>query len=376
MTALTTAREQHARRGQAAKPFVSVIVPVRNEEAHIRRTLGQLLRQSYDPTRFEILVADGRSTDATAAVVAELAADASNLRLLDNPGRLSSAGRNVALRAARGDIVVLVDGHCNLGSSDYLRQVVAAFRRSGADCLGRPQPQDVTGATPFQRAVAAARASWLGHHPSSFIYASAESFVPAHSVAVAYRRSVFEAVGLFDESFDACEDVELNHRVDRAGLRCLFTPKIEARYVPRATPAGLLRQMMRYGRGRVRLLRKHPDTFTLPGFLPAALVVGVVGGAVLACFSWVLAVAYGLALALYLGVVGLVSLGLALKGRDARLLPWLPLVFLTVHAGAGVGSLREILCGAANVGKRPAPPLTYVRGSDAGEEDPTNARAA
>jgi succinoglycan biosynthesis protein ExoA len=345
MTALTTASQLGDRPGQAAEPFVSVVVPVRNEQAFIRRTLELLLRQSYNPERFEILVADGRSTDATAAVVAEMAARAPNLRLLDNPGRLSSAGRNVALRAARGEIIVLVDGHCDLESVHYLREVVAAFRRSGADCLGRPQPQDVSGASPFQRAVAAARASWLGHHPNSFIYACRERFVPAKSVAVAYRRSVFDAVGLFDEHFDACEDVELNHRVDRAGLCCLFTPAIQARYVPRATLAGLFRQLLRYGRGRVRLLRKHPDTFTLPGFLPAALVVGVIGGAALACCSSWLAAAYGLVLALYLGVVGLVSLGLAWQGRDLRLLPWLPLVFLAVHTGAGCGILAELTQG-------------------------------
>ncbi len=52
------------------RPFISVIVPVRNEEPFIRRTLDRLLGQDYDRARFEILVADGRSTDRTAALVA------------------------------------------------------------------------------------------------------------------------------------------------------------------------------------------------------------------------------------------------------------------------------------------------------------------
>src|SRR5947209_4228285 len=81
---------------------------------------------------------------------------------------------------------------------DYLRALVGAFERSGAACVGRPQPLDVAGATAFQRAVAAARASRLGHNPASFIYADAEGFVKPQSVAVAYRRSVFAEVGLFD----------------------------------------------------------------------------------------------------------------------------------------------------------------------------------
>src|SRR5262249_37322445 len=155
-------------------------------------------------------------------------------------------------------------------------EVADAFRRSGADCIGRPQPLDVREATTFQRAVAAARSSWLGHHPDSYIYASAEGFVPPPSVALAYRREVFERVGLFGGRFDACEDVEFNHRVARAGLRCFFTPRVAARYVPRGSVRGLFRQMVRYGRGRVRLARKHSDTVSPRGFMPALFVFGLI----------------------------------------------------------------------------------------------------
>jgi glycosyltransferase involved in cell wall biosynthesis len=326
-------------------PFVSVIVPVRNEARFIRHTLDQLLGQDYDPERFEILVADGESTDETPALVREAARRHRHVRLLSNPGRWSSAGRNVAVRAARGDILVVVDGHCELDNRNYLRDLADAFARSGAECVGRPQPLDVAGATPLQRAIAAARASRLGHHPDSFIYSSAEQFVRPQSVAVAYRRSVFDAVGLFDEDFDACEDVEFNHRVERAGFRCFFTPRVRARYYPRATLAGLFLQMLRYGRGRVRLLRKHPDTFSLPCFVPAAFVLGLAVGPALALAMPWLGAAYLGVLALYALIVLLGSAAIAVRTRDLRLLPWLPLVFATVHGGAGAGILRELLLG-------------------------------
>jgi glycosyltransferase involved in cell wall biosynthesis len=176
-------------------PSISVIVPVRNEAAFIGRTLTQLLEQDYPAGRFEVLVVDGCSTDPTPALVRALAERHSNLRLLDNPDRLSSAGRNRALEAARGDLVIIVDGHCDVGSRHYLRELADAFARSGADCVGRPQPLDVANASVLQRAVAAARSSWLGHQPASYIYADREAFVPPHSVAVAYRRSVFDQVG-------------------------------------------------------------------------------------------------------------------------------------------------------------------------------------
>jgi succinoglycan biosynthesis protein ExoA len=343
-------------------PFISVIVPVRNEAAFLDATLGQLLGQDYPRDRFEVLVADGQSTDGTRDLVRAWAARHANLRLLDNPGRLSSAGRNRAVRAARGDLLVVVDGHCELDNSRYLRDLADAFARSNADCVGRPQPLDVAGAGPLRRAVAAARASWLGHQPASYIYAAEEGFVRPHSVAVAYRREVFDAVGLFDEDFDACEDVEFNHRLDRAGLRCFFTPRIAVRYFPRGSLAGVFRQLARYGRGRVRLLRKHPETFSLPCLVPAAFVLGVGLGPVAAMLVPWLGLAYAGALGVYGLLVTVASLTCILRARDVRLLPWLPAVFVAIHAGAGCGILQELVAGsrlgraaAGPLGERPLP---------------------
>ncbi|HEX5270013.1 MAG TPA: glycosyltransferase family 2 protein [Gemmataceae bacterium] len=343
MTALLV-RERPA--PPAAAPFISVILPVRNEEGCVGRTLGQLLAQDYPPDRFEVLVADGRSTDSTRAVVRTVAARHPNVRLLDNPRRWSSAGRNAAVRAARGDVAVLIDGHCELDNSHYLADLARAFQQSGADCVGRPQPLDVAGASPLRRAIAAARSSPLGHNPASFIYSSDEGFVRPQSVAVAYRREVFDRVGLFDESFDACEDVEFNHRVERAGLVCFFTPRVAVRYHPRGTLAGLFRQMARYGRGRVRLLRKHPETFSAGCFVPAAFLLGLVAGPAAALLSPWLAAAYAGAVGVYLLAVILASLCLTVKTRDARLLPWLPAVFVAIHLGAGAGILLEAVAGA------------------------------
>jgi succinoglycan biosynthesis protein ExoA len=340
-------------REPSQRPFISVIVPVRNEEAYLGDTLRRLLGQHYDPSRFEVLVADGGSTDTTRAIVAAWQRDHPNLRLLENPRRWSSAGRNVAVRAARGDLIVLVDGHCELDSPTYLLDLADAFQRSGADCLGRPQPLDVTGASLLQRAIALARASRLGHHPDSHIYSDREGFVEPESVAIAYRRSVFERVGLFDETFDACEDVEFNHRLARAGLTCFFTPRLQVRYHPRGSLHGLFRQMNRYGRGRVRLLRKHPETFTLPGFLPAVFLGGLLAGPLLAAaFSW-LGLLYLAGLTLYALVVLVFSISLALGRRDLGLLPLLPLVFFTIHAGAGAGLWCEALTGSWS--ERPSP---------------------
>lgn len=329
-------------RNEPAVTFISVIVPVRNEAKFIERTLNQLLSQDYDPQRYEVLVVDGESTDGTCDIVEKFVARYANVRLFSNPRRLSSAARNIGVREARGDVLVVVDGHCELTSKRYFSNLADAFQRSGADCIGRPQPLDVIGATALQRAIAAARSSWLGHHPDSHIYSDRAGFVPAKSVAVAYRRSVFERVGLFDESFDACEDVELNHRIDRAGLRCYFAPEVAVRYAPRDSLRGLFRQLFRYGRGRARLLRKHPETFSWGILPPVLFVAGLIVGLPL-CFAatWLAAV-YVAAIACYAATVVASSAWIASRLRNVRPFLWLPLVFAAVHIGAGVGILLEL----------------------------------
>src|SRR5688572_17412320 len=104
-------------------PSISVIVPVRNESRSIEHTLRLLLTQDFPREAFEVIVADGASTDDTVPIVRRLQGEFANLRLVFNPHKLSSAARNTAIRHATKDVVVIVDGHCHVPGRDYLRNV-------------------------------------------------------------------------------------------------------------------------------------------------------------------------------------------------------------------------------------------------------------
>lgn len=335
-------QDEHDTVRAAGTPLVTVIVPVRNEARHIERTLSHLVSQDYNRQRFEILVIDGDSSDDTPRLVEAFARSHPEVRLLHNPRRWSSAARNIGVRHARGDLLVIVDGHCELEDDQYLNHLVAAFENSSADCVGRPQPLRSGEATALHEAIAAARSSRLGHHPDSYVFSSKEGFVPARSVAVAYRREVFEQVGLFDESFDACEDVEFNYRVEQAGMRCFFTPRVAVRYRPRDSLPGLFRQMARYGRGRIRLLRKHRETASLRTLLPMLLVFGVLVGLGLSVLDARFLPFYLGGAVIYALTIVLASLSIAFVRRKPSLVPRLILVFAAIHFGAGTGMLREL----------------------------------
>lgn len=325
----------------AAPRSVSVIVPVRNEARSVERTLRVLLTQEYPRDRYEVIVADGGSTDETVPVVRRLQGEFPHLKLVFNPGRFSSAGRNTAIRHATKDVVVIVDGHCHVPGRDYLARLAAAFAHSGADCLGRPQPLDVPDPTPFQRAVSAARGSRLGHNPDSDIFSDEPKFVAPQSTAVAYARTVFHRIGLFDQEFDACEDVEFNERVHAAGLTCYFAPAAQIVYEPRRAFGALFYQLARYGSGRAKLACKHPRSLTLPALVPPLWAVWVLAGAAAAlavpAVGWVWLASVALYAAVLLGAGAVLGRG---KGRGVA--ARVPAVFVAIHFGFAWGFWREL----------------------------------
>ena len=330
--------------GAVCTAVVTAVIPIRNEAAFIARTLDQVLDQDLTGVELEVIVVDGESTDGTQDIVNRYVDRDQRIQLINNPQRLSSAARNLAIGLATGDYIVIIDGHCEIPSRSYFIDLVDAFRSSGADCLGRPQPLDVTESTPLQRAIALTRSSRLGHHPESFIYSDRSQFVPAKSVAVAYRRDVFDKIGLFDETFDAHEDGEFNYRCDQAGLKCYIDPKLTVKYFPRKSLAGLFKQMVRYGRGRVRFARKHPGNWGIGSLMPAALALYIVLGSVVSCLISQAWIVYVSGLAIYTSALLASAMMTSLNSRRVGPLYQVPAVLATIHAGAGVGTLLEILC--------------------------------
>ena len=323
-------------------PLISVVVPVRNEGAHLPSLFEDLVKQEYPPDRFEILVADGNSTDRTREIVERYARECvPRVLWLPNPPQLSSAGRNVGVEASRGELILFIDGHCRIPSPTLFLDTARIMQATGADCLCRPQPLTSPENTWFQDVVAHARATLIGHGRDSTIYATdQEGYVNPTSAGAAYRRSVFDRVGMYDERFDACEDVDFNYRVFKAGLRSYLSSRCAVSYTPRSSLGGLFKQLVRYGRGRVRFVRKHPDAFTISQFVPAAFVAWLAGGALASCVSTLAAKVFLATLVPYAGLVLAFSGWLGLR-HGWRYLVVAPAVYLAVHVGLGVGLWAE-----------------------------------
>lgn len=330
------------------QPLISIIVPARNEAKSLSALLASLVAQDLPPSDFEIIVADGASTDSTREIVRRAASESLvPVRLIDNPGIHSGPGRNAGLRVARGEFILFIDGHCLIPSVSLLRDTLLLFRQTNAACLCRPQPLLARTCSSFGKAIAAVRASALGHGRDSLIYdLTVSGFVDPASSGAAYRREVFAKIGNYDESFDACEDVELNTRVRKNGMSAYTDPRLAVFYEPRSNLSSLIKQMIRYGTGRARLFKKHPDSASVGQLAPSILVAYIL--AFLSCaiarfpqLVWLRATICAPVL-VYLAVVILSSAALV-RRSGFKILYRAPLIYFAIHIGLGLGILAETI---------------------------------
>jgi succinoglycan biosynthesis protein ExoA len=255
------------KQGVNAVPRVSVIVPARNEAAHIAACVRSIVEQEVSGG-IEVIVADGRSTDDTAA----LARDAGAL-VVDNPREITPAGLNAALAAARGEVVVRFDGHAEMPPGYVAACVRALDEEPGALSVGGWVQID--GAGPWARALAAALASRLGtgnprprRAPSP-----GDGRVDVDGFAFgAWRADVLRDHGGWDERFLRNQDFELSHRLRRSGGRVVFDPAIWSTYHPRESYARIARQYWDYGLFKALTFTTAPDSIRPRQLAPLGLL--------------------------------------------------------------------------------------------------------
>ncbi len=320
-------------------PFVSVVMPVRNEAGFITRSLGCVLAQDYPREQLEIIVADGHSTDATRALVQAIQQEHPQVRLIDNPGRIAPTGLNAAIAEARGQIIVRVDGHCEI-APDYVRNCVRHLCADGVDGVGGPL--ETIGTTPMAAAIAAAMSSPFGVGGSAFRTVKDRSLLTDTVAFPAYTRAALERAGRFDEEMVRNQDDEYNYRLRKLGGRILLAADVRARYFSRSSLKTLFKQYFQYGYWKVRVLQKHPRQMSLRQFIPPLFVAALLLALLLALLT-----AWGVWLAAAIGGSYLLA-NLTATVLTAAQFGWqnlfrLPPVFFALHFSYGAGFLTGLV---------------------------------
>jgi GT2 family glycosyltransferase len=232
-------------------PRFTVAVCSYNGSQTIRETLEGLERIEYP--NFEVIVINDGSKDATAAIAAEY-----NYRVITTENRGLSSARNVALRAAGGDIIAYLDDDA-IPDPHWLHYLAETFRNVAYAAVGGPNI-----APPNATTISDCVDNSPGNPVHVLITDEIAEHLPGCNMAI--RKSALEAVDGFDPTFRvAGDDVDVCWRLQQRGWKLGFSPGAMVLHHRRHTIRGYWKQQKGYGSAEAFLENKWPEKYNAAG---------------------------------------------------------------------------------------------------------------
>ena len=276
---------------------ITVILPIRNEEKYIENTINSILAQTYPLNKIEIIVADGMSDDTTLDIIRSLTSEKLKIHIIGNSDKIVSVGFNRALSAAKGNIIIRIDGHCVI-ADNYFETCVKLLDSIDADCVGgatKHQPSDLV-----SDLISFAQCSKFGVGGVSFREGvSAGKFVDTLAFG-AYRKEVFLKIGGYDEELIRNQDDEFNYRLIQSGGKIWIDPSVSSTYYPRNSLVKLFKQYFQYGVYKIRVFQKRRGIASVRHLIPVLFISSLLA-------SSTLFLILNIPIALYIFVVILLS---------------------------------------------------------------------
>jgi len=308
--------------------LVTVVIPARNEESFIGPCLDSVLAQTH--TNLQVIVVDGNSTDRTVDIVRDYIARDPRVELLSNPNAIVPSALNIALAATRSDWLVRIDAHATIPPK-YVERAYQHLKSGRWGGVGGRK--DGVGVTSAGRAIAAAMGSRFGVGNSTYHYGTDLETVE-HIPFGAYPTQLARALNGWDEKLRVNQDFEFDYRVRMSGKDLLFDPELVINWYCRQSLPDFFRQYRRYGKGKAKVARLHPDSVRARHLAAPGLVV-----------SWLIALLLlpkrpkwsAVIVSPYLASLAAASAVTVRKtdGWRAKLL--VPGAFLAMHTGWGLG---------------------------------------
>ena len=317
-------------------PFISIIIPCFQERDFIGKCLDSLIENSYPRDLIEIFVVDGGSADGTRDIVKKYQGRHPCIKLKDNPDRFPPSAMNRGIKESRGDIIIRCDAHASY-EKDYIQKLAdwlvkdATIGNAGGIWINKPASDSIKA-----EAIAGALSSPLCVGPNRYRTGAKEAVFVDTVPFGAWRREIFDEVGLFNEEFLRAQDLEFNMRLRKAGYKVLLDPGIKSCYFPRDGFLKLFRMMYQIGYWKNFVNKKLKIISSARQFFPPLFVLYLAALAVLLPVS----VSFIIPLGIYAIIVSGASLAITLKMRKPVIFPYCAAVFFLSHTGYGAGYLK------------------------------------
>lgn len=212
--------------------MITVIICTYNREKYIGQLLDSLAKNDYPESDYEIVLVNNNSTDNTRLICERFAANHQNIsfRYVEEHEQGLSAARNRGIKEAKGDIVIYVDDDA-LVDSDYIRTYAEHFSSfpetmaAGGPIEPLYETKEPSWMSPYTKALLTA---WMNYGDKVREYPSGR--FPGGGNA-AYRKSVFDKVGLFNTDLGrkgtallASEEKDIFDKMRQLGMRVLYLP--------------------------------------------------------------------------------------------------------------------------------------------------------
>ncbi len=304
---------------------LSIICPTLNEVDFIDQLVYDLCFE--DGLKKEILILDGGSIDGTIDRVRELQKKYSNLILINNPRRTSTAAFNIGYAYSKGEYIAFVGAHAGY-SKDYFKVGVEVLNSGICDAVGGPLEQ--RGKSDIGKAIAYVMSSKSGVGNTEFRTSKERMFVDSVAFAI-YRKTMINVVGLMDESLPVNQDDEFHYRLNSKGYKIMMVPEMNATYFVRDSYSKLLKQYFRYGLYKPLVLKKVKGSVRMRHLIPSAFVIYLLSFPVMIIsWMWIVPLLFYFLLAFYISM--------KCEERLNVKLFCLP-VFPILHIGYGTGFL-------------------------------------
>ena len=321
-----------------ALPFVTVVVPCRNEKKHIARCLESILANDYPKERMEILVLDGMSEDGTREIVAGYSERYRMIRLVDNPKKHIPVAMNIGIREARGERILKMDAHSTY-PAEYISKCVEYQDLYGAENAGGVWKMVPGADTATARAIVLGLGSRFGSGNANVKVGVDKPTWSDTTAFGCFKKELFDRIGMYDEKLLSSSDLDLNQRIQAAGGRILVVPDVVISYMADGDLRAFRRHVFADGVWVSYVMKFGKRAWSWRHWVPAAFVLSLLGAAGLSAvsrgFLWL-----GLGIAgVYAGVSLAESLRIAVREREARYAVLLPIVFAVRHIVHGMGTL-------------------------------------